>query len=620
MALIQEHFLPSSTKAAIRLATTDSQVLIREYQQQQQQHDALHHHPQLHTRQVTFSRHPTTTIIDEERTGDFDLSMNNITNNNDDTTDDNPQRVRFMRRTTTSGSSVIPPMPTGLQRLHRQVATALMERPGAYSMRGSMLVERNERAPLTTAPLTNDLNDISARLEGSRRLAELNNNDVEMRSLFSDFDSEDDYTEYYFDKDEKFCLSWACGGWIWGCCCCFIAVLTIGLVVGLRYALKKPAPLYNTLGDYNNNNGDGDHSYKVTWKDVLSNCTQHGYFDHESQFSVAAKRNFMNLLNDTKIYDNNNNNSESQQHRCDNPHYLAAASIASSSSSPSRFYLAAFFFSLGGPKWFETTNWLSHEKHECQWVGVRCDDIDNGDDAASPKKIVVGITLTHNNLKGVLPATPAMPSSLKCLNLTNNAITSPLPRLPTLESLDLRSNSVEQSLVSVATAVPNATNLLLGEGNNNVHGKLDAETMRLFPQNLTILDLSGNRGIDGTLATEIGLFRNLQTLLLRTLPIGGTIPTELGLLTALEILQIEGSDYTGVFPESVWFLPNMRVLWMGELDVSLTIPEKAFEVSHQWEDIDIRYAWELSGSLPTTIGYLTNLSRFLVFQSNLNGE
>eukprot|EP00980_Cylindrotheca_fusiformis_P000269 scaffold66_cov115-Cylindrotheca_fusiformis.AAC.1 len=101
----------------------------------------------------------------------------------------------------------------------------------------------------------------------------------------------------------------------------------------------------------------------------------------------------------------------------------------------------------------------------------------------------------------------------------------------------------------------------------------------------------------GTIPSEIGLFTTLRSLKLTDNDFTGELPSTLGCLTNLEILDLsKNSRLTGTFPfDSISRLPLLRTLSLSDM-------------------------FELSVSIPPSIGLLTRLQYFSLARSQIDGE
>jgi hypothetical protein len=101
-----------------------------------------------------------------------------------------------------------------------------------------------------------------------------------------------------------------------------------------------------------------------------------------------------------------------------------------------RAALLALFEATGGPQWTHRVGWMGPPGTECRWHGVECSRDDDG------QAKVVWLTLTDNNLRGVLPDALRGLDKLESLNLYGNRLTGQLP-----DTLVQRWSSGELSLI-----------------------------------------------------------------------------------------------------------------------------------------------------------------------------
>eukprot|EP00301_Raphidiophrys_heterophryoidea_P005494 c12297_g1_i3.p1 GENE.c12297_g1_i3~~c12297_g1_i3.p1 ORF type:complete len:465 (-),score=86.17 c12297_g1_i3:223-1617(-) len=87
---------------------------------------------------------------------------------------------------------------------------------------------------------------------------------------------------------------------------------------------------------------------------------------------------------------------------------------------------------------------------------------------------------------------------------------------------------------------------------NNLTGTIPTQIGALTA--LTSLILGGDRGLDGTLPSEIGCLTKLKHLHIFNCSLVGTIPSQIGLLTALTSLNVRDNSFTGNF------IPSMEAL------------------------------------------------------------
>lgn len=74
--------------------------------------------------------------------------------------------------------------------------------------------------------------------------------------------------------------------------------------------------------------------------------------------------------------------------------------------------LSELYNKTNGSLWINNTNWLSHDKHVCEWYGVICYESSD----------IYYINLPENNLSGIIPASLNKLDELEILNINHNKI------------------------------------------------------------------------------------------------------------------------------------------------------------------------------------------------------
>lgn len=189
-----------------------------------------------------------------------------------------------------------------------------------------------------------------------------------------------------------------------------------------------------------------------------------------------------------------------------------------------KYVLAVLFYSTGGPSsWREHPNWLS-TKSECEWgqsssykgMTVR---------PCMENETLQSLVLADNLLVGFVPADVALLSSLVTLAFPSNLLQGSTPQtgpMTNLQTLDLSSNILQGEL----PALQNQNRLLhLDLSGNSFQGGIPDTYEEL--EDLQVLNLSDNPGINGT------------------------IPTAMSQLSNLRVLNLEGTDLTGTVPDAI---------------------------------------------------------------------
>jgi len=89
------------------------------------------------------------------------------------------------------------------------------------------------------------------------------------------------------------------------------------------------------------------------------------------------------------------------------------------------------------------------------------------------------------------------------------------------------------------------------------------------------------QGLEGSIATQIGLLTNLISLILYDNNITGTIPTEVGMLEALKILDLYQNKLEGTIPSEIGHLEDLEKLELYYNDLSGTIPSEIGKWRHK---------------------------------------
>ena len=122
---------------------------------------------------------------------------------------------------------------------------------------------------------------------------------------------------------------------------------------------------------------------------------------------------------------------------------------------------------------------------------------------------------------------------------------------------------------------------------------------------VSYLDL-GENNLVGTIPTELGNLRELDTLYLYENELSGTIPTELGSLTRMEVLELDHNQLSGTIPTE---LLNSNIpyfqLYLNNNELSGTIPTELGKLSPFVLDLGHN---QLSGTIPTELGNLGGLT------------
>jgi hypothetical protein len=187
--------------------------------------------------------------------------------------------------------------------------------------------------------------------------------------------------------------------------------------------------------------------------------------------------------------------------------------------------LEELYLNTGGANWLDQQGWLN-DTAVCSWDRITCD--------AGHVSI---LTLSTNNLVGVIPDSISGLSFLTSLDLTGNQLSGPIP----------------SSLGSMIY--------------------------------LTSLSLGGNQ-LGGSIPIELGQLSFLEQLDLGDNKLSGSIPSQLGNLSSLTIwLFLGGNQLEGPIPEPVCNLsPTLTNIDYNKLDVSDLSPEACDALFFNWRE------------------------------------
>ena len=206
------------------------------------------------------------------------------------------------------------------------------------------------------------------------------------------------------------------------------------------------------------------------------------------------------------------------------------------------------------------------------------------------------LSLYGNELTGPIPTQLAELTNLRWLSLYGNELTGPIPtqlgELTNLESLSLGGNELTGPIPTQLGELTNLESLSLG--GNELTGPIPAQLGELT--NFRWLHLGENR-LTGPIPTQLGELTNLESLSLGGNELTGPIPTQLGELTNLRWLHFGENRLTGPIPTQLAELTNLQSLRLGSNELTGPIPDELGRLGNL-EDLDLSYAWGVSGPLP----------------------
>lgn len=208
------------------------------------------------------------------------------------------------------------------------------------------------------------------------------------------------------------------------------------------------------------------------------------------------------------------------------------------------------------------------------------------------------LDLSVNNLTGGLPSTFVSCSSLWNLNLGNNHLSGDI-------------------LVTVVSSLSSLKNLHLPF--NNISGSIPLSLTNC--SQLQVLDLSSNV-ITGNIPQgfcSAPFSSSLEKILLANNYISGTVASELGNCKNLQSIDLSFNSLNGEIPKEIWELPKLMDLVMWANNLTGKIPEGICENGGSLETLILNNNL-ISGTIPPSIAKCTNMIWISLSSNRLTGE
>ena len=266
-----------------------------------------------------------------------------------------------------------------------------------------------------------------------------------------------------------------------------------------------------------------------------------------------------------------------------------------------RDVLVELYETTGGPDWYRDTNWLTSEPIS-EWHGV---DVDI-------RGRVTGLSLSSNNLKGVIPPELGFLTGLTTLELASNYLAGPIPpdlgSLSNLEDLYFPFNELSGTIPPELGSLTDLTRLDLYS--NELTGNIPPELGSLV--NLERVYLSYNN-LKGSIPPELGRWTKMTVFWLFGNQLTGTIPTELGNLSQLTDLALYNNQLTGPIPQDLGRLNNLTGLWLRDNQLTGVIPPELGRLT-KLTTLSVK-GNDLTGGVPAELGGMESL-RSLILAGN----
>ncbi|KAG7371131.1 leucine rich repeat LRR-containing protein [Nitzschia inconspicua] len=276
-----------------------------------------------------------------------------------------------------------------------------------------------------------------------------------------------------------------------------------------------------------------------------------------------------------------------------------------------RFALAVWYFDQGGPKLWSTINrdtaagWMTHGigVHECDWHGIDCEVLPGMElllDRESEARVVIGIRL----------------DATMGVGLTGTSLSPELGMLTNLRRLNFSNQRLEGSIPDEWKAMTNLEVLTLSK--NNIRSTIPEWIGKAWPQ-LNTLVIDGNL-VEGTLPSSLLTMTKLRHLELQTNQnLGGNFDEVMHAIPSLEHLDISSTDLEGTLPSEVIMSELRHFNAWNTKKLSGSIPTE-IGLWKKLESFSLDDVPEMTGSLVTEFGYLTNLKTLQIMRTPITGS
>lgn len=308
-----------------------------------------------------------------------------------------------------------------------------------------------------------------------------------------------------------------------------------------------------------------------------------------------------------------------------------------------RFALATLYYATDGPNsWFNATNWLSYEHHECQWMAKEvpgfctcqtednrnptvypspCGDIndDINTTVAKQQQQYKFLLLNANGLQGTIPDEVSWLTSLERLELVLNDISGTIPeqlgQLTLLRSINIEANKLTGEIPSAILSGATSTLQNMSFAHNLLGGTLASALGQLT--DLRYMAVEQNK-LTGSIPTTIGNCTSLVSLELSENRLSGPLPSEIGRMSLMADFRVFGNQLTGSIPTEVGLMNSAFRFYTDNNSMAGPIPSEFGILVESLGDLYL-YGNQYTGMVPSELGQLTNLFHLGLNDNSLTG-
>ncbi|XP_066310842.1 probable LRR receptor-like serine/threonine-protein kinase At3g47570 [Miscanthus floridulus] len=221
-------------------------------------------------------------------------------------------------------------------------------------------------------------------------------------------------------------------------------------------------------------------------------------------------------------------------------------------------------------------------------------------------------------ISGVIPESIGKLANLVKLGLFNTDLSGRIPpsigNLSKLTILDAYHANLEGSIPATIGTMKNLISLDLSY--NRLNGSIPIDIFKL-PVISIYINLSHN-SLSGTLSSQVGIFANLNNLVLSGNQLSGEILDSIGDCAVLQGLWLDHNSFVGSIPQSLNKIKGLSTLNLSLNKLYGAIPD-AIGGIHNLGELNLAYN-NLSGTIPTSLQNLILLSELDLSFNNLQGE